>query len=631
MERRDTNLNLLSTDSANVATNYSDFVLQCFVQLRGREQECLELVELCDQLKRKWKESSEHCILAEEKAQRLEREKEDLSAAYDLLNERFHDSAAKVATLLSQKDDLKKQLGEYQKRIQSIRSLMENELKGSAAFGKLMNLSKLDEKKVTRDSRATRSNDFGLDFDKSANDEEEIDIVHLREGRMYERRSRSVSVDPEHNKTKGHVVKRSRKLPDNIQEVEEEEYQHTSTPPKRSRDAEESITTVTTITMDARGRSATKASVEVHRGKRSMSESKIMESMNTPLSHKSYKMGGSSSDLRTPLTGMGSSWTKGRAIFDCDHSLEAVKGSLMKSCVVCNRSVAMQPVYKCKDCSLYLHNNCRARAPLPCLPFASSKNLTPQKKNKFPRLADLCPVTPPLVPATLIRLIYEIETSRLETEGLYRVPGNGALVEKLLSNMSGSIIPQLTHEYTEVLTAAVKKFLVNLKEPLIPNSSYSEFIQASRDQSNGSLMKAIAELPEPNKDTLAFICLHLQKVAKCSQINKMTIPGLAICMGVIIVRGGRKDELNTLERNGMNPESEKQRYVMQRLLEFPEDYWERYLNARMFIIENKTPRHFTTPRNADQSLLGPVSETPPLNFTPTVRSAKRRNLNVKLY
>ncbi|CAD5218812.1 unnamed protein product [Bursaphelenchus okinawaensis] len=624
MERRDTNLNLLSIDSANVASNYSDFVLQCFVQLKGREQECLELVELCDQLKRKWKESSEHCILAEEKAQRLEREKEDLSAAYDLLNERFHDSAAKVATLLSQKDDLKKQLGEYQKRIQSIRTLMENELKGSAAFGKLMHLSEFDEKKTTRGSRATRSNDFGLDFDNSVDDEEEIDIVHLREGRMYERRSRSVSVDPEHNKTKGHVAKRSRKLPDNIQEVEEEEYQHTSTPPKRSRDAEESITTVTTITMDVRGRSATRASVEVHRGKRSMSEGKAMESINTPLSQKSYRMGGSSSDLRTPLTGMGSSWTKGRAIFDCEHSLEAVKGSLMKSCVVCNRSVAMQPVFKCKDCSLYLHNNCRSRAPLPCLPFASSKNLTPQKKNKFPRLVDLCPITPPLVPATLIRLIYEIETSRIETEGLYRIPGSGVLVDKLLANMSGSIIPQLTHEYTEVLTSAVRKFLVNLKEPLIPNSSYSEFIQASRDETNGSLMKAIAELPEPNKDTLAFICLHLQKVAKFAHSNKMTLHNLAICIGLTVVKGSRRDEINTFDRNDVSLEAEKQRRVMLKLLEMPEDYWSGYLNSRMWIVASQVrPRPFT-PGHADQSLLGPISGTPPMNFTPTMRSQKRR-------
>ncbi|CAD5225872.1 unnamed protein product [Bursaphelenchus xylophilus] len=636
MDRRD--LNLLQQESASVVCNYSDFVLQCFAQLRGREKECLDLVELCEQLRRKWKESSEHCMLAEEKAHRLEQEKEELRAEYELLKERYHDSNAKVGALISQRDDLKKEINEYQQRIRSIRTLMENELKDTAAFGRLMNLSKFDERRSDNlnKSRATRSNDFGLevDFDKSLDDEENIDEVHLRYNRTYQRRSKSVDTDAQ--RTKSHVTKRSRLLHENIQEVDEDEG-HLSTPPKKFRDEvhEDEITTVTTITVDPRGRSATKASVEVHRGgKRSMSEPRGHDAYShTPVSQRSFRLGASNADLRSPLTGLGSSWTKGRPILECDHYFESGKGALMKNCAVCNRTVTMQNVVKCKDCHIYLHNNCKARAPRPCLPFTADKTSkgTPQKK-KVPRLADLCPTTPPLVPAILIRLIYEIENSRLEAEGLYRVPGNKELVTKLLANMAGNIIPQLQNEHTEVLTSSVKRFLMNLKEPLIPNSSYNEFLQAVRDPSGDLLMKAFAELPEPNKDTLAFICLHLQKVAKFSHTNKMTIPNLAISIGVTVVRGGRRDEINTLDRNDYGAEAERQRQLMERLLLLPEDYWENYLNSRMLIVASqvRTPRLFT-PRNADQSILGPVSETPPLNFTPTLRSAKRRGLNVNMY
>lgn len=96
MEKRD---EILTQESARLVSGYSDFVLQCFSQLRGRDQgesrvagreigispgrftphspsECLALVELVDQLRRKWKESSEHCVLAEERYHRSEEEKE---------------------------------------------------------------------------------------------------------------------------------------------------------------------------------------------------------------------------------------------------------------------------------------------------------------------------------------------------------------------------------------------------------------------------------------------------------------------------------------------------------------------------------------------------------------------------
>lgn len=49
---------------------------------------------------------------------------------------------------------------------------------------------------------------------------------------------------------------------------------------------------------------------------------------------------------------MGSSWTKGRPILECNHSFDTAKGvslsTLLKNCVVCNRTVTMQNVCKCK-------------------------------------------------------------------------------------------------------------------------------------------------------------------------------------------------------------------------------------------------------------------------------------------
>ena len=59
-----------------------------------------------------------------------------------------------------------------------------------------------------------------------------------------------------------------------------------------------------------------------------------------------------------------------------------------------------------------------------------------------------------------------------------------------------------------------------LKEPLIPLTSWNDFARAAgaKDEVLGgpdlkALHQAIAELPLPNKDTLAFIIMHLQRYA----------------------------------------------------------------------------------------------------------------------
>ena len=67
------------------------------------------------------------------------------------------------------------------------------------------------------------------------------------------------------------------------------------------------------------------------------------------------------------------------------------------------------------------------------------------------------------------------------------------------------------------LTGAVKDFLRNLKSALVPTSMWNVFTQAATnpDLTDGvsQLFQAISEMPQPNRDTLAFFMLHLQKVS----------------------------------------------------------------------------------------------------------------------
>jgi hypothetical protein len=85
------------------------------------------------------------------------------------------------------------------------------------------------------------------------------------------------------------------------------------------------------------------------------------------------------------------------------------------------------------------------------------------------------------------------------------------------------------------------------------------------------LAEAIGELPAPNRDTLAYLCLHLQKVAMNAAQNKMPVENLASCLCPTIL--GSSNEMNTLGYSGSNDNPLKevalQRVVLERLLKMP--------------------------------------------------------------
>ena len=74
---------------------------------------------------------------------------------------------------------------------------------------------------------------------------------------------------------------------------------------------------------------------------------------------------------------------------------------------------------------------------------------------------------------------------------------------------------------------------------------------------DAAIYQAISELPRPNRDTLAFLILHLQKVAE-SPDCKMPVDNLAVVMGPTIVGYSSTDP------QAIRMEAEPQKRVMQR-------------------------------------------------------------------
>uniref|UniRef100_A0A673GP70 Si:ch1073-416j23.1 n=1 Tax=Sinocyclocheilus rhinocerous TaxID=307959 RepID=A0A673GP70_9TELE len=159
---------------------------------------------------------------------------------------------------------------------------------------------------------------------------------------------------------------------------------------------------------------------------------------------------------------------------------------------------------KCRDCRVVSHPECT------CTSLCKDT------------LESFAPSTRSRIPSLIVQCVHEIERRGLEEKGIYRVPGGEQLVKELREKYVSGKGPLMLHKVEEVhaVCGLLKDFLRKLTEPLITFKLHRTFMEASadilnmadEDKSIETLIKTIKELPQPNKDTLAFLMLHLQRV-----------------------------------------------------------------------------------------------------------------------
>jgi len=229
-----------------------------------------------------------------------------------------------------------------------------------------------------------------------------------------------------------------------------------------------------------------------------------------------------------------------------------------------------------------------------------------------------------MIPGLIVHCANEIESRGLTSIGLYRVPGAAAQIAQLYDKFlySGVAIPDLSVEEINVLASCVKKLLLHLSDPIIPSSARAKFIEAGNMTYNGRdasslFRKSIAKLPQPNRDTLAFLILHLQKVANYSTVNKMTITNLAKVFGPTVV-GATPTNLEDARQ-----ELPRMEAVMKGLLGLPSEYWASFLSE-----DRENTAAANSPSAFDNSVQGAsaYAVTPDGNgTTPKFFGLKRRN------
>uniref|UniRef100_A0A8C9ENK2 Rac GTPase activating protein 1 n=1 Tax=Pavo cristatus TaxID=9049 RepID=A0A8C9ENK2_PAVCR len=255
---------------------------------------------------------------------------------------------------------------------------------------------------------------------------------------------------------------------------------------------------------------------------------------------------------------------------------------------------------RCRQCQLLLHPKCQERCPGPCT--------TRPRPQAWPRegvLADFAPLTAPLVPALVVQCVTEVETRGLAEAGLYRVPGAEPLVREWKRRMLHSGEAPSGVADIHVVCGVLKDFLRGLKEPLVTFSLHPAFLRAADipDEAacSTALQHVVGKLPAANRDTLAFLMLHLLRVSR-SPDCKMDILNLSRVFGPTLVGHGSANPTPL----AIMEDTPRQCKVVARLLELPSDFWRGFVET-----EQENPVQTPDPSSKHEPLFCPIAVPEP--------------------
>uniref|UniRef100_A0A674JVX6 Rho GTPase activating protein 27 n=1 Tax=Terrapene triunguis TaxID=2587831 RepID=A0A674JVX6_9SAUR len=158
-------------------------------------------------------------------------------------------------------------------------------------------------------------------------------------------------------------------------------------------------------------------------------------------------------------------------------------------------------------------------------------------------LQALCEREHGTVPRFVQQCIQTVEHRGLDIDGLYRVSGNLATIQKLRYKVDHDENLDLDDgrwEDVHVITGALKLFFRELPEPLFPFSYFDKFITAIKiyDQAKRSkcIRDLVCSLPEANRDTMKVLFQHLCRVIDYREQNRMSVQSVAIVFGPTLLR-----------------------------------------------------------------------------------------------
>ncbi|XP_055645687.1 LOW QUALITY PROTEIN: rho GTPase-activating protein 27 [Falco peregrinus] len=158
-------------------------------------------------------------------------------------------------------------------------------------------------------------------------------------------------------------------------------------------------------------------------------------------------------------------------------------------------------------------------------------------------LQALCERERGTVPRFVLQCIQTVERRGLDIDGLYRVSGNLATVQRLRYKVEHDEHLDLDDgrwEDIHVVTGALKLFFRELLEPLVPFSHFDKFITAIKLQDLSRRGRCIRDLvfslPPAHHDTMKVLFRHLCRVIEYREENRMSVQSIAIVFGPTLLR-----------------------------------------------------------------------------------------------
>ncbi|KAM9671316.1 rho GTPase-activating protein 12 isoform 9-T17 [Trichechus inunguis] len=157
-------------------------------------------------------------------------------------------------------------------------------------------------------------------------------------------------------------------------------------------------------------------------------------------------------------------------------------------------------------------------------------------------LANLCQRENGTVPKFVKLCIAHVEEHGLNVDGIYRVSGNLAVIQKLRFAVNHDEKLDLNDSKWEdihVITGALKMFFRELPEPLFTFNHFNDFVNAIKQEPRqrvAAVKDLIKQLPKPNQDTMQILFRHLKRVIENGEKNRMTCQSIAIVFGPTLLR-----------------------------------------------------------------------------------------------
>ncbi|XP_010126851.1 PREDICTED: GEM-interacting protein [Chlamydotis macqueenii] len=251
-------------------------------------------------------------------------------------------------------------------------------------------------------------------------------------------------------------------------------------------------------------------------------------------------------------------------------SQQQFKNTLLSSAAQTHRLRKLRGPSKCRECDTFLVNGFECEeCYLACHKKCLENLLITCGHKKLPNRVPLFGVDftqvprdfPEEVPFIVVKCTSEIEARALRVQGIYRISGSKARVEKLCQAFeNGRSLVELSEHSPHDITGVLKHFLKELSAPVLLSQLYDDLIALAKDlqkpgeeKSDGagfpsdpiqSMKDLLSKLPGSNYNTLRHLIAHLYRVAEKYEENKMSPNNLGIVFGPTLIRPGAGSDVS---------------------------------------------------------------------------------------